>query len=54
MHHPKTPEILVTSVEIHKNGETHKILKDFIPTPFLLNQLESEYPVDLLSKPSTV
>lgn len=46
---PKTPEILVTSVEIHKNGETHKILEDFVPTPYLLNLLSSEYPVDLIA-----
>ena len=46
---PKTPEILVTSVEIHKNGETNKILEDFVPTPYLLNLLSSEYPVDLIA-----
>ena len=46
---PKTPEVSVTSVEIHKNGETHKILEDFVPTPYLLNLLSSEYPVDLIA-----
>ena len=46
---PKTPEILVTSVQIHKNGQTHKILQDFVPTPYLLNLLSSEYPVELIA-----
>ncbi len=43
---PKTPEINVSSVKMTKNLETHSILENFIPTPFLLDQLESEYPVE--------
>ena len=37
------------SFQIHKNGQTHKILQDFVPTPYLLNLLSSEYPVDLIA-----
>jgi leucyl aminopeptidase (aminopeptidase T) len=46
---PKTPEISVTSVHIQKNGQSHKILQDFVPTPYLLNLLAPEYPVDLIA-----
>jgi hypothetical protein len=43
---PKTPEITVTQVRMHKNGDSVSILENFEPTPFLLQKLESEYPVE--------
>lgn len=43
---PKTPEINVSSVKMNKDMEVHSILENFSPTPFLLDQLESEYPVE--------
>jgi aminopeptidase len=43
---PKTPEITVTQVRMHKNGDSVSILENFEPTPYLLQQLESEYPVE--------
>ena len=43
---PKTPEINVEEVRMHKNGETFSILQNFYPTPFLLDKLEKEYPVE--------
>lgn len=43
---PKTPEIIVSQVRMYKNGETFPILENFEPTPFLLQRLEREYPVE--------
>ena len=43
---PKTPEINVEEVRMHKNGETFSILQNFYPTPFLLDKLSSEFPVE--------
>ena len=43
---PKTPEINVSEVRMFKNGKSISILKDFQPTPFLLDHLSSEYPID--------
>jgi leucyl aminopeptidase (aminopeptidase T) len=43
---PKTPEITVTQVRMRKNGDSVSILENFEPTPFLLQKLESEYPVE--------
>jgi hypothetical protein len=43
---PKTPEINVSEVRMFKNGEGIAILRDFQPTPYLLDRLSSEYPVD--------
>ncbi len=43
---PKTPEITVSEVRMSKNGEIFPILRNYIPTPFLLDRLEPEYPVE--------
>ena len=43
---PKTPEIVVTSVKMTKDGITHSILENFTPTTFLLEALESAYPTE--------
>tara|TARA_B100001093_G_scaffold457662_1_gene469515 strand:+ start:984 stop:2171 length:1188 start_codon:yes stop_codon:yes gene_type:complete len=43
---PKTPEIMVTSVKMTKDGDTHSILENFTPTSFLLQALESAYPTE--------
>jgi aminopeptidase len=43
---PKTPEIVVTSVKMKKDGDTHSILENFTPTTFLLQALESAYPTE--------
>jgi hypothetical protein len=43
---PKTPEIVVTSVKMTKDGNTHSILENFTPTTFLLQALESAYPTE--------
>ena len=43
---PKTPEITVKEVRMYKDGQGTPILRDFIPTPFLLDRLEPEYPVE--------
>ncbi len=45
---PKTPEINVASVKMHKDGTTHEIFSNYEPTPWLLDQISSEYPVDKL------
>jgi aminopeptidase len=47
---PKTPEISVSQVIMNKNSESFKILENFNPSEFLLENLSSEYPVDLLSE----
>ena len=47
----KTPEISVTEVRMHKNGESFSILQNFRPTPYLLEHLSDEYPVEKLSSP---
>ena len=46
---PKTPEINVTSVVMSKGGQEVKILEDFSPTSTLLEHLEEEYPIDMIS-----
>ena len=43
---PKTPEIVVSSVKMTKDGSTHSILENFTPTPFLLQALEPAYPTE--------
>ena len=43
---PKTPEINVTSVKMHKNGESFEIFTSYEPTPWLLDQLSEAYPVE--------
>ena len=43
---PKTPEINVTSVKMYKNGSSEVIFANYEPTPWLLNQVSSEYPVE--------
>ena len=43
---PKTPEITVTSVVMQKQGESKELFTNFIPTSFLLSQLDSVYSVD--------
>jgi hypothetical protein len=43
---PKTPEITVSDVRMHKNGDIISILQNFQPTPFLLDQISSEYPTE--------
>ncbi|MEK9772156.1 MAG: hypothetical protein VW576_01200 [Opitutae bacterium] len=45
---PKTPEIMVSSVEMTKNGDSITILENFVPSAPLLEHLEAEYPVDLI------
>ena len=42
---PKTPEISVTEVRMLKNGESVAILRNFQPTPYLLDRLSDEYPI---------
>ena len=39
---PKTPEIIVSSVEMYKDGKCTKILENFVPSPILLDHLEKE------------
>ena len=46
---PKTPEISVSQVIMNKNSQSFKILENFNPSEFLLENLSSEYPVDLLA-----
>ncbi len=43
---PKTPEIVVSSVKMTKDGSTHSILENFTPTTFLLQALEPAYPTE--------
>ena len=43
---PKTPEIIVSQVRMYKNDEVFPILENFEPTSFLLQKLETEYPVE--------
>ena len=43
---PKTPEINVSEVRMFNNGKSIAILQDFQPTPYLLDRLSSEYPVE--------
>ena len=47
---PKTPEITVSKVCMHKNSDEQLIMEDFSPSEFLLENLAEEYPTDLLSK----
>ena len=42
----KTPEIIVSQVRMYKNDEVFPILENFEPTSFLLQKLETEYPVE--------
>ena len=46
---PKTPEITVKKVVLNKNGASNTILENFLPSSFLLDNLASEYPIELLS-----
>ena len=43
---PKTPEINVASVKMHKNGSNTEIFANNEPTSWLLDQVSSEYPVE--------
>ena len=43
---PKTPEITISDVRMHKNGEVISILQNFQPTSFLLDQISSVYPTE--------
>ena len=47
---PKTPEITVSKVCMHKNSDEQLIMEDFSPSEFLLENLAEEYPTDLLFK----
>ncbi len=47
---PKTPEISVAQVIMNKDSQSVKILENFNPSEFLLENLSSEYPVDLLTE----
>ena len=42
----KTPEISVESVVMHKNGESQEIFSDYLPTPWLLDQVSTAYPTE--------
>jgi aminopeptidase len=42
---PKTPEIDVVSVILHKDGTSDKLFESFVPTDFLSEQLSEYYPV---------
>ena len=42
---PKTPEINVVSVVLHKNGSSHILFESFEPTNFLADLLSEHYPV---------
>ena len=42
---PKTPEINVVSVVLHKNGDSHILFESFEPTNFLTDLLGEHYPV---------
>ena len=46
---PKTPEINVSQVVLHKDGESNVIFKSFEPTSFLLDKVASHYPVEKYS-----
>jgi len=48
---PKTPEINVSSVTLIKNGTENVIFRDYEPTPYLLDLLESKYPVEKFLDP---
>ena len=43
---PKTPEINVISVQMHKNGEVSELFANYEPTPWLLERVSSVYPVE--------
>jgi hypothetical protein len=43
---PKTPEINVASVKMHKNGSSTEIFANYEPSSWLLDQVSSEYPVE--------
>jgi leucyl aminopeptidase (aminopeptidase T) len=42
----KTPEISVSSVVMHKNGETQEIFSDYFPSPWLLDNVSTVYPAE--------
>ena len=42
----KTPEINVSSVVMHKNGETQEIFSDYFPSPWLLDRVSTVYPAE--------
>ena len=42
----KTPEISVSSVVMHKNGETQEIFSDYFPSPWLLDRVSTVYPAE--------
>ena len=50
---PKTPEITVNAVRMFKDGESLTILENFYPSPFLLEKLSPEYPVEKFSSEIT-
>ena len=43
---PKTPEIVVSKVVMHKSANTFDIFENYEPTPYLLSQLGDHYPVE--------
>ena len=44
---PKTPEIVVTKVVMHKKANSFDIFENYEPTPFLLSQLGDHYPIGI-------
>ena len=43
---PKTPEITVSSVVMVKQGEKRELFQNYIPSSFLLSQIDTVYPVE--------
>jgi len=43
---PKTPEITVSSVVMVKQGEKKELFQNYIPSSFLLSQIDTVYPVE--------
>ena len=43
---PKTPEINISKVKMHKDGASFDIFANYEPTPWLLDQLSTAYPAD--------
>ena len=48
---PKTPEINVISVQMHKNGEVSELFANYEPTQWLLERVSSVYPVEKFLAP---
>ena len=43
---PKTPEINISKVKMHKDGASFDIFANYEPTPWLLDKLSTAYPAD--------